>query len=205
MAAKKSSSSSRSNISRFPGIEYFERVGLAWTNALSVNRKALDDAWSEMKDGTYDYKQMMKTWADTAESYYGVAVEAQRGPGYQRQPVWVYFDYGPQRGGPARPNTLERLATLERTESEGTNLECTEFASLLENDHLDPEKVYSTLPQWEGASRSRIYMALDTDFIHQHVKPPKSIKHQQQYISFILAAGRTSEPPLVIVMLRVSF
>jgi hypothetical protein len=175
----------------FPGFDYVERVGQALSSAAVGQIAIANDAWSQIKNGSYGFAAMMQSLAQLIEGQYGTMVEASRGPGFVQQPVWLYFDYSKATGG-----ILQGVATITRVEAISTTLDKTAFAAFESNsESLEPD-VYSSCDWLGSTNRSQIQVALDPEVIKEHGKPG-------QYISFILAQGRTSEAPLVIVMLRV--
>jgi hypothetical protein len=188
-------SSQRPDPSRFPGYDYLNRVGQAWLSAMSAQTDALNQVWSEMRQGTFDHATMMKLWAQGVQAQFDTLVEASRGPGYVYQPVWLCFDY--KAGAPGAkevPEVLQDTVRIARVETLGTQLETTPFASF-DLESIPAKDLYATC-MWVGNSRSEIQISLNMDLV-------RTLSGARQYLSFVLPKGRTAEPPLVIVMLRI--
>jgi hypothetical protein len=125
-------------------------------------------------------------------------VEASRGPGFVLQPTWAYLDFTPADPDDDEthdePESLEAPVKLSRTEGQSVKVTPTVFA------HMDgtaplPTGVYEFC-DWVDGSRSRIFIKLNKEILRG--------AKAGQYISFLLAEGRTGEPPLAIVMLRLN-
>lgn len=202
-----------------PGSDYIDRVGQAWLNALTAQREIVNDAWEQMRKGAFDLPAMMRSWTQTADSYFEVITEASRGPGFIDQPVWLSFSYTkrqpeeegagararprsrnaqprrPAEKGPSgRPDYLADTVRISRPEAAQTDLEPTRFSNLSHPCTIEPDDAYQVCG-WVDGSRSRIHVELKRDALDN--------ADQGQYMSFILPKGRTGESPLVIVMLQI--
>jgi len=175
--------------SGIPGFEYFERIGIAWQRAMTDHARIANNVWDQIKAGKYDHAAMAANWANVTEAYFPALVEGFRGPGYVREPVWVYFTYS--KGD---PKPLETVARIPRMESQATELDATTFASMHGKAPLDG--VYKTCI-WadDDLSRTQIKIVLDPTILGGA---------DGQYISIIMPKNRGPESPLVIVMLRVT-
>ena len=183
----------------FPGNDYLQRVGEAWLTAVSNHTSTINKLWDDARAGNFSHESAIQAWMRTADGYFDAMVEASRGPGFVLQPTWTYLDFTPK--DPKNPNSrddpesLEAPVKLSRTEGQSVKLEHTVFAHMETSTAL-PRKAYEYC-DWVEGSRSRILVKLDKEVLRKHGKPG-------QYISFILAAGRTGEPTLAIVMLRIN-
>ena len=171
-----------------PGYDYAYRIVDAWQRALGAQGAIATDAWSQMKTGDFKLSTGMKAFAQSVEAYYGVVVEAWRGPEYVREPVWLHFDYSK-----AKPSAQKSVVTLCRAEAPSTALDTTAFTPM----------------GGAGVARDDFYSkCIFPDDNHSTVEVQLNVDNVKaaavgQYISFILAKDRGSEPPLVIVMLRI--
>ena len=187
-------SSKNGTKTKFPGFEFVDRVGQAWISASAAQTRLANEAWSQMRSGNLGLSDLMQFWARSVESQFGTFLELSRGPGFVRQPAWLYFDY---KKGETGQTALEGLATLSRSEALATNLDKTDFAyfeggpsKLMEDDYT---------AQWlDSTNRTDIKITIAVE------KLEAADVQVGQYIAFVLAAGRSSEPPLAIVMLRIS-
>jgi hypothetical protein len=177
-----------------PGFDYVERIGMAWQRALTTHAEIANKYWDQIKAGKFDCATMMASWAKVAEAYFGPTVEAFRGPGFVREPVWLSFNY--QR---ALNNALEDVVRLPQAQSDATTLLMTDFAPFYTQPALLSSKVYKSC-DWadDDSSRTQIKIVLDHNELQKINVAPG------QYISFVLAANRGPEAPLVIVMLLVT-
>jgi hypothetical protein len=180
----------KSSQSGIPGFEYLERVAMAWQRAMTDQARIANTAWEQMLTGEFDQGAMAKNMAKLAEAFFPAVTEGFRGPGYVREPVWVYFTYTQ----PPEDNTLETVVRIPRMEAQATELDPTTFASM--HGQLPLDGVYTTCAWADGdSSRTQIKIVLDRT---------KLSAATGQYISFILPKSRGPEAPLVIVMLRVN-
>ena len=179
--------------SKIPGFEYLERVSEAWGTAMGAQTRVVNDAWADMQSGNYGFANAMKAWSNYVQAQFGVLVEVSRGPGYVCQPTWLYFDF--KKNPPMTPTALDSgVVTIGKTEARTTQLDKTDFACF-EAQPAIPSAVYTCCDWATSVTRSQIRVTLDVAVVAA-AKPG-------QYISFILAKGRTSEPPIAIVMLRI--
>jgi len=187
------SSSKNSGQFGFPGLEYIDRVGQAWLSAVTLQREIVTEAWDQMRQGTFEHSTMLQSWVKAMDAFQGIAVEVSRGPGHVYQPVWLCFDYtqGKNSIENGDPEVLEGTVRIARNEAAQTTLEPTRFSNLDLKGTIDADAY--EICDWVQGSRSQIHVKLDKSKL---VKPG-------QYISFILPKGRTGEPPLAIVMLRI--
>lgn len=177
-----------------PGLEYLLRIGKAWEGALTGQTAALREAWNELKGGTYTQEKAMKIWSGLAESQFDVVTEVAKGPAYVFRPAWLYFSY---KIGSKLP--VEGAAKIDRTESQATNLDTTDLASMSGGSALrgtGNQSIYQTCVP--TSSRREISIKLDIAEID------KQAAANNQYMGFILGKDRGAEPPLVIVILRVT-
>jgi hypothetical protein len=184
--------------SGIPGFEFLERVGIAWQRAMTDHARIANAAWDQMRTGKYDHAAMVANWTKVTEAYFPALVEGFRGPGYVREPVWVYFTFDRRlavgKDGKPAGNPLEKVVTIPRMESEATELDATTFASMHGEKPIDD--LYTTC-DWadDDTSRTQIKIVLDRT---------KLAAANGQYISIIMPKNRGPESPLVIVMLRVT-
>jgi hypothetical protein len=175
--------------SGIPGFEYLERIGIVWQRAQTDQARIANDAWNQMKAGTYGYAAMVANWAKLTETYFPVLIEGLRGPGYVREPVWVYFTFSK-----GQPSALETTVTIPRMEAQATELDPTTLAPMHGQRPLDG--VLTCTWADNNLSRTQIKIVLDV------TKLPAA--ENGQYICIIMPKSRGPESPLVIVMLRVT-
>jgi hypothetical protein len=173
-----------------PGYDYAYRIVDAWQKAMAAQGAIATDAWNQMKTGTFKFSSGMKWFAESVEAYYGVVLEAWRGPEYVREPVWLHFDYDQKT---KKPSALESTVALCRPEAPSTTLNATDFASMSGGSTLQPFYADYSFPD---AAHATVKVTLNVTKVSG--APPG------QYVSFILADNRGGEPPLVIVLLRIS-
>jgi hypothetical protein len=182
----------------FPGSDYLQRVGEAWLTAVGNHTSAINRMWDDARAGNFDHARAFKTWVEMADGYFDAAVEASRGPGFVLQPTWAYLDFTPADPDDDEthdePESLEAPVKLSRTEGQSVKVAPTVFAQMEGGPSL-PTDAY-VFCDWVDGSRSRIFIKLNKEVIRN---APSG-----QYISFLLAEGRTGEPPLAIVMLRLN-
>lgn len=182
-----------------PGMDYAVRVGHALTEALLTQVDLLNDAWSSMLRGDYTFGAATRLWARVLERYYDAAVELTRGPGYLPRPAWLTFTYSREQ-----KNVLKDVARIDRTIS--PDLDTTPFAPFgngAEQAGLYLMPIAGLASQNPaGMERTEIVVELNTQLIEQRIEEGEM--GDGQYISFILPRARGPEPPLVIVMLRIS-
>jgi hypothetical protein len=183
-----------SQVGGIPGLDYATRVGTALTGALIGHLDAVNQMWRKVQDGSIvkdngalDIGSMMTTWAQLAQSYYGVVVEASRGPGFIRRPEWISFVY--TRGQDA---AVETTTPIQRAEEGTSSPLATDFAP------LGPQAALSGIYKkcdWDDSNHSTIRIELNRDELN--------MAKAGQYLSAIVVQNRTSEPPLVMVLLQV--
>lgn len=182
--------------SNFPGFEYLLRVGSSLSTAIMGHGDAVNKAWHDIKEGNYGFREMMKTWAETTEGYFQAVVEASRGPGFPRSAAWIFFDCQ------AKPKVLKGSVKLSRAEPDDPYV--TEFASMEGKPGIPATAAACA---FADAGHSRLNVRLIPDHVDKDGNPIfhdlRSRRARGQYMGFVLAKGRTSEAPLVIVMLRV--
>jgi hypothetical protein len=172
-----------------PGYDYAYRLVDAWQKALGAQGAIATDTWNQMKAGSFNLSSGMKAFAQSLDSYYGVVLEAWRGPEYVREPVWVHFDYSIKD---KKPSALESTVTLCRPEAANTTLDPTDFASMTGGAVPKDFRPDCSFPD---AGHATVLVTLDVASVAK--------ASPGQYMSFVLAANRGGEPPLVIVLLRV--
>lgn len=177
-------------MSNFPGMDYFVRVGSLWNNILVKQAAEMDTFWSSVKEGNYTHQGLFKAWAGAVEDYYSIAVEASKGPGYVSRPGWLYFSYSK-----ATNPVMAYTARLDRSESAATVLDKTDFISLDGGDKLAAKEVY--VDSGCHLNGNELHITLDKDKL-------ALVKQEGQFISFVFGKNRGPEPPLVIVVLRIS-
>ena len=168
-----------------PGFRYVSRVFEAGYNALANQAERANGAWAEIKQGRWGFGSAMRMWAEAVEEYYGVAVEAAKGPVYAHRPAWLVFPYS-KKNSP----TLNDQAELDCRVDEG-ELDYTSFEAF--GKGKASKTLYRTAPQGKGTT---VTVQLDKN---QVKKLPNG-----DYVSFIFPKGAGSQPPLVIVVLRVT-
>lgn len=190
--------SQNSRTGGLPGSDYFTRVGEAWLTAMSNHMSAVNTLWDAARAGTYKHETAVQSWVQTADGYLEAMIEASRGPGFVLQPTWAYIDFTPADPGDPKsrddPESLEAPVKLSRTEGQSVKLEHTDFLHMVSRGSFDRDPYEYC--DWVGGSRSQILIKLNKEVLRD---APGG-----QYISFVLADGRTGEPPLVIVMLRIN-
>lgn len=199
MTAKKSSKSPRTG--GLPGSDYFQRIGEAWLAAAANHTAVINRMWDEARAGHFDHATALQTLAQTADGYFDAAIEASRGPGFVQQPMWVYIDFTPGAADGSTkddPESLEAQVKLSRTEGQSVQPRPTPFAPMEADKPL--REIYDFC-DWVDGSRSRILIKLNKDKLKAAIAKDGAYG---QYISFVLPGGRTGEPPLAIVMLRVN-
>jgi hypothetical protein len=178
-----------------PGLEYLLRIGKAWESVVTGQTAALQQAWNEVRGGTYTQEKAMKLWSGLAESQFDVITEVAKGPAYVFRPAWLYFSYKMASKLP-----VEGAAKIDRTESQATNLDTTDLSSMSGGGGAlsgsGTNSIYLTCVP--TSSRREISIKLDIGEIE------KQAKAGHQYMGFILGKDRGAEPPLVIVILRVT-
>jgi hypothetical protein len=178
----------------FPGFDFMDRVGQAMSSASLAQARIANEAWSQMRSGNLGLGALMQFWARSVEAQYGTVVELSRGPGFVRQPAWIYFDY---TKGATGQTALEGTATLSRSEALATTLDQTDFAYFEEGPSKLTKDDYTA--QWlDSSDRTHIKVTINKDAVE------RDAVEAGQYVAFVLAKGRTSEPPLLIVMVRIS-
>jgi hypothetical protein len=177
-------------MSNFPGMDYLVRVGSLWNNVLLKQSAEMNTFWSSIKDGNYTHPGLFKAWAGAVEDYYSIAVEASKGPGYISRPAWLYFSYSKT----TKP-VLAYTARLDRSESAATVLDKTDFTSLDSGAKLLAKDVY--VDSGCHLNGNELQITLDKDNL-------ALVNEEGQYISFVFGKNRGPEPPLVIVVLRIS-
>ena len=170
-----------------PGFEYISRVSTAALRAAEAQSEAINDAWSEIRRGRYDFSNALKTWAMLTENYYGVFVEALRGPGQSRHPAWKIIPYSLKKQPRAAPTFNVAVDGVVEEELEFTEFFGTGGAHKI-FDESDPPTVIGR----------RVYFRLKDDVIK------KDLEAGTHHVAFIFQKGMGSVPPLVIVMLRVN-
>jgi hypothetical protein len=200
-----------------PGIDYVQRLGMAYFTLLERQAVETDKVWQALKSGSNVVDALGRAWANAFEGYYDLAVVAWRGPGRIEQPQWVYFVHDPNDADDKeteRAPRLRRDVPLEMQQAAGTEVEGSDFV-LLQND-AEPAAEYEEegedLDEEEGedpdeepptpyrqcelsADRKLISIDLDVDLI--------ATFDPGQYMSFVTAKGRSGQAPLVIVVLTV--
>ena len=178
-----------------PGMEYLLRVGTLYNNVVTKQADEMQTAWSAIKNGTYKYQDACRVWATAVEDYYGLAVDVSRGPGYISRPAWLYFEYSK-----TNPSTLSYPARLDRSESPATDLNTTDFANL-DKGNGPSFLLASDLYQQHEVSGEQVKIVLNDKYL---ANAPPAPSLNGQYISFVFGKNRGPEPPLVIVVLRLT-
>jgi hypothetical protein len=169
-----------------PGYRYVSRVFEASYNALTNQAEKANGAWAEIKQGRWGFGSAMRMWAEAMEEYYSVAVEVARGPAYAHRPAWLVFPFSKK----AAPTLIDQ-AELDCSVDEG-ELDYTSFEAF-GRGKASKKKIYRRAPL---ARHSTVSVQLDKDEV-------KDLDNGD-YVSFIFPKGAGSQPPLVIVVLRVS-
>jgi hypothetical protein len=173
------------NADNVPGFEYMSRVSNAALRAAEMNGEAINDAWSRLRRGRYDFRNALQTWAMLTENSYGVFVEALRGPGQSRHPAWKIIPFS--QSHPPAPTFNVPIDGFVKDE-----LEFTEFFGTGGSHRIFDEGEPPTIV---GGS---VYFRLRTDVIQADLQPGSD------HVAFIFRKSMGSVPPLVIVMLRVA-
>jgi hypothetical protein len=168
-----------------PGFEYMSRVSMAALRAAEASGEAVNAAWSDIRRGRYDFGKVLKTWAMLTENYYGVFLEALRGPGQSRHPAWKIIPYSLKQ--PPAPTFTVSIDGVVKEE-----LEFTEFFGTGGSHRIFDE---SDPPTVVGGS---VYFRLKNDLIKKKLQP------DSDHVAFIFQKAMGSVPPLAIVMLRVT-
>jgi hypothetical protein len=181
------------NSGLLPGLDYLERVGRAWLTAATDQVLVVSNAWSQIKEKKYGYRDALSDWATAVDDYYEAAVEASRGPSYVWQPIWIVFTHKKGQNEPV----LKRTEMIDRYESAATELDYTPFTQMDRNsDSVSKDDAYEAATGWSDRSHRSITVELN--------KKAWDKAAAGTYISFIFAAGRGPEKPLVIVVLRLT-
>ena len=194
-------------MSNLPGMDYLVRVGNLWNNLLIKQSSEMQKAWSQIKGGTYKSQNAYSLWATAVEDYYGLAIDAGRGPGYIPRPAWLYFAYSVN---PKNASVLSYTARIDRSESSATTLATTDFAALDKGSGLsflpgtseDPNSIYEQC----HVKGDQIEIVLAGKELAAQAASAKKNKQslKGQYISFVFGKNRGPEPPLLIVVLSIT-
>jgi hypothetical protein len=181
-------------ITGLPGVDYATRVGTVLTNAFVGHFDAVNQTWRGVQDGSLflpngvpKLAELAKTCAGVASSYYAVVTEAARGPAFIRQPIWVSFDFDKKH-----PAALKASVTIPRSEPGSQNPSATDFAPL--GSGLTPLSGVAKCT-WNDTNHSIVGIELAEGELGKAA--------EGQYLGTVILPTRTSEPPLVMMMLRV--
>lgn len=194
-----------------PGFAYAQRVVTAWSNALTAMGEGFNQGWSDIQQGNYGFRALMKTWASTWSASFDVLMELWKGPNFRTTPQWLHFRLvknGPSSGktGKAAPPTitpdvLEGTIPLDKKWGRDVDLETMPFERLggggtAAAPSAALSELWSTCAWTDDLRRDSLDIALD-------VKVAATLA-AGQYLGVVLASGTTGEPPLAVVMLQVT-
>jgi hypothetical protein len=175
----------------FPGFDYAQRVVLAWGGALTALGESYNQAWSDIKQGDYGLKKYIGNLANAYEVSFGVALEVLKGPNFKSRPEWLQIEYNKTTDN---PNTLSGIAKLDKNYNQSVVLVDTDYERLSGSSKAVGKICTSS---WAIKSRfDTIRLDLDRTRVRALLNG--------YYIGFVIAQGITAEPPLAIVMLRVT-
>ncbi len=199
---------SHETTSGVPGIDFVQRLGMAYFTMLERQAAETDKVWQALKSGSDVVGAIGSAWATALEGYYDLAAIAWRGPGRTEQPEWVYFVHDPNGADDKeteRAPRLRRDVPLQVPQPPGTDVEGSDFVLLQQS--IEParhhayrgdehQKRSTPYRQCElSADRKLISIDLDVDLIAKF--------EAGQYMSFVTAKGRSGQTPLVVVVLTV--
>jgi hypothetical protein len=174
-----------------PGFEYAQRVILAWSNALSALGERYNQSWSDIKQGKYGLKECIMNLASAYEISFDAALEVLKGPNFKGHPGWLQIEYNKTTD---EPNSLAGIAKLDKSYDQSTVLVDTDHERLGASGGATGALCTSS---WAIKGRfDTIRLDLDKNKVKKLTNG--------HYIGFVIAQGITAEPPLVIVMLRVT-
>jgi hypothetical protein len=196
--------------SSVPGIDFVQRLGMAYFTMLERQAVETDKVWQALKSGSDVFGAIGSAWATALEGYYDLAVTAWRGPGRTEQPEWVYFVHDPNGADDKeteRAPRLRRDVPLQVPQAPGTDIEGSDFVLLQQSAEPAEHSQYQAKGEKHArrstpyrqcelsADRKLVSIDLDVDLIAE--------LKAGQYMSFVTAKGRSGQTPLVVVVLTV--
>lgn len=194
-----------------PGFAYAQRVVTAWSNALTAMGEGFNQGWSDIQQGNYGFRALMKTWASTWTASFDVLLELWKGPNFRTAPQWLHFRLvksgqpsgarGKTAAPAVTPDVLEGTLPLDKKWGRDVELETMAFERLgaagpAAASATALSELWSTCAWTDDLRRDSLDIALD-------VKVAATLA-PGQYLGIVLASGTTGEPPLAVVMLQVT-
>jgi hypothetical protein len=179
------------DVENFPGFVFLERVTTAASRAVLAHARALNDTWSEIREGTSDASTYMKMWARIAENYYDVAEELWRPPNLGRAPAWFLIPYQIK----VSPATYD--IPLNEALDAGASLDITTFGSVGDDGNASGGiTVQNMLTGPPKAAGRFIEIELNQPVVDKLVSGTS-------YLAFVFRTGSSAVPPLAAIVIRV--
>jgi hypothetical protein len=170
----------------FPGFEYAQRVTASTIRALAAHGEEINDAFMQIRRGTYDANDAMAAWTRLAENYYAIFAELMRGPSPIARPAWLIIPYSKKK-----PPSPIFSTPIEGNVDKRTPLACTKFEAV--GGDRSGLGILDGPPEAAGG---RVQIRLNDKAIQK-------LAVDSDHVGFIFRQGVGRIPPLVIVVLRV--
>ena len=177
-----------SSVANFPGFNYLARVASAANRAVDAHAELLNDAWSQMRDGTYTPEQALKTWSRVTDNYVGVATEAWRVSNVGPAPSWFLIPYS--KKDPKLNYSVPIDQVLEKT----ADLDVTSFQSMGAWPSIPPQNMLK-----DGrvrAAGTRIEFDLNQAAL--------AVDVGNSYQAFVFRKGGGAAPPLAAIVVQIT-
>jgi hypothetical protein len=171
----------------YPGHGYVARVAAAISHAYSSQTEQMNEAWTDMRNGRWDFGRAMQVWARTIETSYDVFVAAAQVPVRSPSPAWLVVPYYLDKPKANRPADWLYHVPVEG-QSETGLLDYSKF--------IGATAAYDLYREPPVRSGTRVEFRLNESEL-------KLLKPDTDYISFVFRKGQGAAPPLAIIVLRV--
>jgi hypothetical protein len=181
----------------FPGFEVATDLFGIYSQALQAQVAAWNDAWKAIREGNYGTKELIKSWAVAHESHAKAVEELLRYPVSRSVqaniPAWTTIDMMVSKVTGKITRSVK-----SRPFSDQANLVCTELAPLgsqsisylMDAFPVDGQRIDLSIHSWTDGGQQ---YPLDQNY---------STAPRGQYLGFVYDSRQPSEPPLVVVTLR---
>lgn len=188
MAVNPAGGKPSSSVANFPGFNYVARVASAANRAMDAHAELLNQAWSQMREGTYTPEEALKTWSRVTDNYVGVVTEAWRVSNVGPTPSWFLIPYS------KKDPKLNYSVPIDQVLEKNADLEVTSFQSMGTWPSITAQTMLKN-GQVRGAG-TRIEFDLDQGALDVAVG--------NSYQAFVFRKGGGAAPPLAAIVVQIS-
>jgi hypothetical protein len=176
--------------SNFPGLKLGTVIAESWLRLLTDQASLFNDAWRQVKDGSFGFGDYARSAASLWESYLRAIADVVRTP-FQggAAPQWVNFVYDKEK--PA----LKRTVSLPGDLGESVQLAVTPLHALGSSEIIPASVVSASFPSGN----------LRHDTLEVMIDDPRALPRKDgEYIGFVYDRRSQGGPPLVVILLTIS-